>query len=308
MSAKILDGKVVRDEIAKTLKNEIENLGAKPKLVIIQIGDNPESNTYISQKKKFGEKIGAVVEHKKLEADIDQESLKSLISTLNSNKSIHGIIVQMPIPTHLDKDEIIDLIDPKKDVDGLTDTNQKLLEANNPGAIIPATPKGVLSLLNFYDIEVKNKKVTVVGRSRLVGAPLATLLQNLGADVTIGHSQTEDLMAITKSSDILVVAVGKQNLITKDHVSPGQVVIDVGINLVEKDQTLSSDQIKEKGLALTQAKPEAEPASHKLVGDVDFQEVSQIVAAISPVPGGIGPMTVASLFENLVEAYKKQYS
>ncbi|KKR51224.1 MAG: Bifunctional protein FolD [Candidatus Curtissbacteria bacterium GW2011_GWA1_40_16] len=175
--AQILDGRVVRDQIEKRLKSEIETLraggpqGRRPKLVIIQVGDNPESNTYIGQKIKFGEKIGAIVELKKFTTDVTQEILKSYIVNLNSDQNIHGIIIQLPIPEHLDKDALIELIDPKKDIDGLTTTNQKLLEENSPNAIIPATAKGVISMLNFYKIPVKNKKVTVVGRSKLVGTP-----------------------------------------------------------------------------------------------------------------------------------------
>lgn len=342
--AKILNGRLVRDSIAEQLKSQISKLRTPPKLVIIQVGDNPESNSYITQKVKFGERIGAIVEHKKFLADVSQQSLISELLTLNSSPSIHGIILQMPVPENLDKEKLINTIDPKKDVDGLTSTNQKLLEDYSPVTLsdseesqksdsssptqndkpfIPATPKGVLSLLKFYKINPKGKKVTVLGRSKLVGAPLAILLRNLGAHVTVGHSQTEDLKAITKPADILVVAVGKQNLITKDHVSPGQVVVDIGINIykIKKSQTL------------TQAKPESEPEpfviasdseaisnqittsstystrnDKKLTGDVDFDEVSKIVAAITPVPGGIGPMTVASLFENLFESYKRHNS
>lgn len=286
--AKILDGRVVRDEILNSLKSKIQNLKPEPKLVIIQVGDVAESNTYISGKIKFGETIGAVVEHKKFPADVTQGHLSSIIHNLNSDPSVHGIIVQMPIPEHLDKEKVINTINPKKDVDGLTETNQQLLEDNSPDAIIPATAKGVITILNYYKIPVAGKKVAVVGRSKLVGAPVAILLKNLGADVEIGHSKTPDLTAVTKPADIVVVAVGKPNLITKNHVSPGQAIIDVGINVVEP---VTSNQV---------------PATRKLIGDVAFDEASPIVAAISPVPGGIGPLTVASLFENLLEAYKKQ--
>lgn len=280
--AKILDGRIVRDKIQEVLKSKIQGLKSRPKLVIIQVGDNPVSNTYINQKIKFGQKIGADVFHAKLPQDISQQDLTSKIQNLNFDPQVHGIIVQMPIPDSLNREVIINIIDPKKDVDGLTETNQKLLEENNPSAIVPATAKGVITILNFYNIPIKSKKATVVGRSKLVGAPVAILLKNLGAIVTVGHSKTEDLKAATKSADIIVVAVGKPNIITKAHVSPNQTIIDVGINVEETD------------------------GNKKLKGDVNFEEVSQVVGAITPVPGGVGPMTVASLFENLLEAYKNQ--
>ncbi len=295
MSAKILDGKVVRDEIAQNLKLKIENLKLKLKLVIIQIGDLAQSNAYINQKIKFGERIGAVVELKKFPADVTEDTLISQISSLNSDNSVNGIILQMPIPDHLNREKLINSIDPKKDVDGLTITNQELLEENDPKAIIPATPKGVLSLLKFYGIDVQGKKVTVVGRSKLVGAPLATLLRNIGANVTVCHSQTLDLKQETRNAEILMIAVGKPNLITKDHVSPGQAIIDVGINVINLQTADSKQQTAISG-----------KQSVKLTGDVAYAEVEPIVSAITPVPGGIGPMTVASLFENLVGAYKKQ--
>lgn len=284
--AQILDGKVVRDAIAENLNSYIQNLKSKPKLVIIQIGDNPESNTYIGQKIKFGEKIGAIVELKKFPSDVTEQTLNLYIENLNSDQSVHGIIIQMPIPENLDREKLIDLIDPKKDVDGLTTTNQKLLEENNPNAIIPATAKGVISILNFYKVPIKNKKVVVVGRSKLVGKPVATLLKNLSAQVAVCHSQTIDLIQETKNADIMVVAVGKPNLITKDHVSPSQTIIDVGINVIDENLNINGKR--------------------HLTGDVDFESVSPMVTAITPVPGGVGPMTVASLFENLLEAHKRQ--
>lgn len=282
MPAKILDGRVVRDSIAQKLTQEISKLKTKPKLVIIQVGDNPESNTYIGQKVKFGQKIGAIVDHVKLPEKVSQDSLEEIIHNINISPDIHGLIIQMPIQETLDKDKLIDLIDPRKDVDGLTSTNQKLLEENSKEAIVPATAKGVIEILNFYNIEVKNKKATVIGRSKLVGAPVAFLLKNMGAAVEVGHSKTPDIKTVTKPANIIIVAVGKPNLITKDHVSPGQTIIDVGINVEEID------------------------GQRKLKGDVNFDEVSEIVGAITPVPGGVGPMTVASLFENLLEAYKNQ--
>lgn len=282
MSAKILDGRAVRDEIAKDLTKQITKLNPKPKLVIIQVGDNPESNTYIGQKIKFGQKIGALVDHLKLPDKVTQDSLEEILHNLNISPDVHGVIIQMPIPDSLEKDKLIDMIDPKKDVDGLTTTNQEALEKGKKDAVIPATAKGVIEILKFYKVQIKNKKAAVVGRSKLVGAPVASILKNMGATVEVGHSKTEDLTAVTKPADIIVVAVGKPNLIAKKHVTAGQTVIDVGINVEEVE------------------------GQRKLKGDVSFDEVSEIVGAISPVPGGVGPMTVASLFENLLEAYETQ--
>lgn len=290
--AQILDGKALRDEIAQQLKAEIEKLDQKPELVIFQVGDVAESNTYIEQKIKFGEKIGAIVTHTKLPADVMQAELKKQIQLANENASVTGIIVQLPIPDSLKKDEIIEAIDPKKDVDGQTARNIKLLVENEAG-FVPATTKGILTLLEHYKIPIAGKHAVVVGRSTLVGKPTALAFLNADATVTIAHRKTQDLAAVCKNADILVCAVGKVNLITKEHVKAGQVIVDVGINVIESKIEASSQ------------KPELE-TTRKLVGDVDFEGVKDIVAAISPVPGGAGPMTVASLFQNLLDAYKLQ--
>ena len=334
MSAQILDGKVVRDKIAEELKAEIsrpraKSRGSKCKLVIIQIGDLAESNTYITQKVKFGEKIGATVEHIKLPEDINQKEIISKLYSLNSSPSVHGVIVQLPLPNHLDKNQIIDAIDPKKDVDGQTATNIKLLfegsSVRHPRALpagrqesedqildqvendkkrfrgfVPATTKGIITLLDYYKIPIWGQHVVIVGRSSLVGKPTALAFLNRDATVTICHSKTKNLANITKGAHILIVAAGKSKLITKDHVTKGQIVIDVGINIANtrvRPLKRSDPHI---------GKPESEPAGRKLTGDVDFEEVSKIVAAISPVPGGCGPMTVASLYQNLLDAYNRQ--
>jgi len=296
--AKILDGRIVRDKIANKLKTLNSKLKTKPKLVIIQVGDLAESNAYIRQKILFGQKIGAIVDHQKLPENISQKDLISKLYSLNSIPSTHGIIVQMPIPANLDEDTIIDAINPQKDVDGLTSVNLKLLWENRPEGHIPATTKGILTLCNYYKIPVAGKKVVVVGRSFLVGKPTALAFLNRDATVTICHKETRNLKLETKNADILVVAVGKPDLITKNHVKKGQVVVDVGINVINNQ--------KPSFAKASEGKPETEPKDRKIVGDVDFDTVSKIVAAITPVPGGIGPMTVASLFENLLEAYKRQ--
>ncbi|OGD84548.1 hypothetical protein A2696_01945 [Candidatus Curtissbacteria bacterium RIFCSPHIGHO2_01_FULL_41_13] len=281
--AKILDGRVVRNKIAQKLKTLNSKLKTRPKLVIIQVGDLPQSNTYIRQKILFGQKIGAVVNHVKLDKNVGEQKLRTMISKLNTDPSVNGIIIQMTIPKHIDRDKIIDAIVPEKDVDGLTSTNLKLLWEDRQEGYTPATTAGILTLLRYHNIAIAGKHVVVVGRSSLVGKPTTLAFLNRDATVTVCHSQTKNLKAETNKADILIVAVGKPNLITKDHVSRGQVVIDVGINIAE-----------------------VEPPQKKLVGDVDFEKVSKIVAAITPVPGGVGPMTVASLFENLLEAFTRQ--
>jgi methylenetetrahydrofolate dehydrogenase (NADP+)/methenyltetrahydrofolate cyclohydrolase len=283
--ARILQGIPVRENIAERLAQQVSKLPFVPTLAVIQIGNVSESNAYIEQKKKFAERIGAFVAHIQLSDDVSEEKVIAEIRKLNSDPIVHGIIVQMPIPALLNKTAIIEAIDPAKDVDGLTAYNTKLLWNNEKG-FVPATARGILSLLNFYQISVVGKRVVVVGRSILVGKPTAMHLLNHDASVTVCHSKTVDLASATKLADILIVATGHPKLITKDHVTTGQVVIDVGINL-------------------SQLKLEDEIQGRKLVGDVDYGAVEPIVSAISPVPGGVGPMTVASLFENLVESAEK---
>ena len=274
----ILNGEIVRDKIGQELKNQIAKLKTRPKLVIVQVGEIAESTLYISRKNKFGEEIGAIVDHQQFDAKIDQKTLSSQISSLNTDPKVNGIIVQLPLPKHLDKEAIIESISPQKDVDGLTSANFKKLIDGSNDSLIPATTKGILTLLDYYKIPTEGKKVTVVGRSSLVGKPTALAFLNRNATVTVCHSRTKNLADITKNADILISAVGHPNLITADHVTPSQTVIDVGTTLV----------------------------GGKLKGDVDFENVAKIVKAISPVPGGIGPMTVVSLFENLLIAYELQ--
>lgn len=295
---KILDGKLVNSKIAEKLKVQISKLETKPKLVIVQVGNLPESNSYIARKEAFGEKIGAAVDHKRFDEKITQKELISQLSTLSSQLNIHGIIVQLPIPKHLNTDKVIDAISFKKDVDGLTSISLKLLWENNPVGCIPATTKGIISLLNYYKIPIVGKKVVVVGRSFSVGKPTALAFLNRDATVSICHKHTKNLKQETKNADILVVATGKPNLIGKKHVSKDQIVIDVGINVINNKRPSSVKTLE--------SKPESEPSGRKLVGDVNFESVSKIVSAISPVPGGVGPMTVASLFENLLKVYKQQ--
>lgn len=294
---KILDGKKLSGEIAVELTQKISKLKKKPSLAIIQIGNNPESNSYIGRKKAYGEKIGAKVHHFALPNSTTSNSLIKFIKELNARNDIHGIIVQLPIPKILNKYEIMEAIDYRKDVDGLNSKNTNILYESPfenlepkkvPKGLVPATAKGIVTLLKKNNIKLVGKKVLVVGRSVLVGKPTALLLTAEDATVTIAHRHTIDLPKLAKENDIIISAAGKAGLIGKNCMRKGQVIIDVGTNAVAGPKTLE------------------ETPKYKLVGDVDFESARKIVSAISPVPGGVGPMTVASLFENLLEAYNLQ--
>lgn len=288
MSAKILDGRIIRDEALKELKYKVSKLKRKPHLAIIQIGSLEESNAYIEQKKKFGEQTGFKVSVINFEKSSLEEEVIYKIQNLNKNKNVDGIIVQLPIPNKFNLSKIIESINEKKDVDGLGSKNIKKLFSGEVDGIIPATTRGIISLLKWYKISINSKKVVIIGRSNLVGKPTALKFLSENATVTICHSKTKDLKKETKEAEILISATGIPNLITKDFVSKDQVIIDVGINLI------NGNGLKEEILG------------RKFVGDVCFEEVSKIVKAISPVPGGVGPMTVVSLFQNLFEAHNRQ--
>ena len=270
----ILDGRKLRDELAPRLIKRISELKTKPKLVIIQIGSLEESNTYIKTKIAFADKIGVDVVHKKYAENVREAEVVSDISKYNGDPSVHGIMVQLPISAKLNTSQIVEAIDEKKDVDGLTAKNTKLI-FDNAEAFMPGATKAIFTLLEYYKIDVAGKKVVIVGESALVGRPTALAFLNRRATVTVCHTHTKNLEEETKRADILVVAVGKPLLITEKHVSKNQVVLDVGITVMENG---------------------------KVAGDVDYEKVKNIVKAITPVPGGIGPMTIYSLFENLVES------
>ena len=262
----LLDGKVAREHYVARLQERISQLPFSPCLAIIQVGDRADSNIYIKGKKAFTEKIGAKVIHTKLDEKVTKEEVTNLIKEYNADKNIHGIIVQLPLPAHLDPQEIIEEIDPTKDTDGMT--------ANTKS--IPATARGVRDLLEFYKISLKDKKVTVVGQSRLVGKPISEMCKKEGAIVTSCDSKTENLSEKTKAADILIVAIGKPKFFDQTYISEGQIVIDVGIT--------------------------RNPDGTTVAGDVDYESVKDIVGAITPVPGGVGQMTVLALFENLIDA------
>ena len=269
----ILDGKKLRDKIFENLKQRLNNMSEKPTLAVILVGENPASQIYVKNKKKTAENLGINSIVINYPSNISEKILLDKIQELNNDNKITAILVQLPVPKHIDKFKIIDAIAPEKDVDGLTPYNSGKLFAGEEPYVYPCTPKGILLLLDEYNIELEGKHVVVIGRSNLVGKPVAQMLLNRNATVTMCHSHTKNLSDITKTADIVVSAVGK-NIIGEKMLKSDCVVVDVGIF---KD------------------------INGKICGDVDFASASKIAAYISPVPGGVGPMTIASLMLNTVE-------
>lgn len=274
----ILNGTEVAKEHEQALFDKVSKLSSKPHLVIIQVGNNPASAKYIEYKKRFAGRIGAIVIHAQYEDTITEEDLVKNINTYSADPKINGIIVQLPLPKTVRPWIILDAIDPKKDVDGLTSFNLRHVYENNE-ILLPATTKGIFTLLSYYNIPLEGKHVVVVGRSSLVGKPTSLASMNRNATVTVCHSHTKDLASITKTADILIVAVGQPNLIKEGYIKEGTVIIDVGISVLP-DNTVT--------------------------GDVLESSISEKADALSPVPGGVGPMTIVSLFENLLQAYEMQ--
>ncbi len=279
---KIIDGREVSKKLLENLAVEVERLkkdNIEPKLAVILVGDNPASISYIRQKRRACEATGISWLQIDLPVSVSQKELLGHIEKLNYDQNIHGILVQLPLPEHIYAPDVIKAIDPKKDVDGFTAYNLgKMFLSTTFEDLAPCTPLGVIRMLEYYDIDPKGKEVVIVGHSSIVGKPLGTMLLNRDATVTTCHIHTKDLAFHTKRADILCVAVGKINLITADMVKDGVVVIDIGINR------------KEDG---------------KLCGDTDFENISKKASYITPVPGGVGPMTVACLMENTVKAAKR---
>ena len=285
MSCKIISGPEVAGQIYDELRVRIEKLkseGIMPGLAVILVGDDPASQVYVRNKGRKCEELGMRSETIVLPAETSEEELLSRIDALNKDPAIHGFLVQLPLPKHIDEDKVIQAIDPNKDVDGFHPVNVGNMLIGKPG-FLPATPAGVQQMLVRSGIETAGKHVVVVGRSNIVGKPMASLMVQRGADatVTVVHSRTKDLASITRQADILIVAIGKARFITADMVKDGAVVIDVGTNRIE-DPT--------------------HPKGSRLVGDVDFDEVSKKASAITPVPGGVGPMTICMLMANTVKA------
>lgn len=278
----IINGTELSAKIRQTIKQEVEEIktqGKRPPLLsVILVGDNPASQSYVRGKEKACLSVGMENRTLRLDAGISQEELIQVVRNQNEDPDVDGILVQLPLPDHFDADPILDQISPDKDVDGLHPVNAGLLLAGRDG-LVPCTPSGVMEMLKSIGLEdLSGLNAVVIGRSNLVGKPLSLLLQQKNATVTMAHSRTKDLAQICSQADILIAAVGKEKMITKEYIKEGAVVIDVGINRM---------------------------ANGKLCGDVDFDDVKDKVSAITPVPGGVGPMTVCMLLMNTLKAYKE---
>ena len=277
-----MDGRKVAGEVLDSLYHEVNRMKLDhihPKLAVVLVGNDPASLSYIRQKQKACDKTGIEWEQFDYPEDVTTEELIGKINDLNEDDSIHGILVQLPLPKHIFTPNVIKAIKPAKDVDGFTAYNLgKMLVSKDFEHLAPCTPKGVIKMLDFYNVDVQGKEVVVVGHSNIVGKPLSMMLLNRNATVTTCHVHTKDLMMHTRRADILCVAVGKAGLITAEMVKDGAVVVDIGVNRTEEG---------------------------KLVGDCDYKEISKKAAYITPVPGGAGPMTVACLMENTVTAAKR---
>ncbi|MBS3105068.1 bifunctional 5,10-methylenetetrahydrofolate dehydrogenase/5,10-methenyltetrahydrofolate cyclohydrolase [Candidatus Woesearchaeota archaeon] len=273
MPAKIIDGKKIAEKILNGLKSKIKSMKEKPGLAIVLVGDNPASEIYVSSKEKTFKEVEGYCERHNLDKDVSEMDLLNLVTKLNNNPKVHGILVQLPLPKHINEHLITNSILPHKDVDGFTSVNLGHLMSGNT-ILAPATARAVLNLIESTGIEIEGKNAVVVGRSNIVGKPVAIMLLEKNATVAVCHSKTKNIAEHTKKADILVAAAGKPKLITREMVKEGAVVIDVGINRV----------------------------NGKIVGDVDFENVKEIAGYITPVPGGVGPITIAMLMENTLKA------
>ena len=271
---KRIDGKAISQMVKDELKERVKNEGIEATLAVIQVGNDPASTVYVGNKKKACEYIGIRSLAFELPEETTEDELLELIQDLSGREDVNGILVQLPLPAHMDEDKVIQAISPKKDVDGFHPQSVGALSIGQPG-FVSCTPAGVIQLLKRSGVEIEGKECVIVGRSNIVGKPMALLMLRENATVTVCHSRTKNLKEVTKRADILIVAIGKPKFITKDYVKEGAVVIDVGIH---------------------------RNAYNKLCGDVDFEDVEPIASAITPVPGGVGPMTIAMLMNNCVEA------
>ena len=287
--ANLIDGRAVAEKVYVDLRREIAELksrGLTPGLAVVLIGDNPASRAYVRSKDKMSRELGLHSVKLELPASTTQTELLARVEELNRDPAVHGILVQSPPPKQIDEAEIVRALDPRKDVDGFHPLNVAKLAFGDPTGFVPCTPLGVLRLLKETKVDISGAHAVVLGRSMIVGKPLALLLVQKGTDatVTVAHSRTRNLTAITQSADILIAAIGQANFVRAEHVRDGTVVIDVGINRVE-------DATSERG--------------YRLVGDVAFDEVAEKASAITPVPGGVGPMTIAMLMSNTVKACRQ---
>ena len=276
----IIKGKDLSASIKEALKVRVnvlgEQYGRTPNLAVILVGDDPGSVSYVTGKAKAATEVGIRNSTIRREATISEQELLELVEQLNNDEDVDGILVQLPLPKHIDENKVIMAISPEKDVDAFHPINVAKLWLKQP-CMLPCTPKGIIKLLHFAGVDIAGKEAVVVGRSHIVGQPVSKLLLDENATVTIAHSRTKNLAEVTRRADILVVAVGRERFVTADMIKPGAVVIDVGVN--------------------------RDTRNGKLCGDVDFEEAQNVAAAITPVPGGVGPMTITCLMENTVEAY-----
>jgi methylenetetrahydrofolate dehydrogenase (NADP+)/methenyltetrahydrofolate cyclohydrolase len=278
VSAEIIDGKAVAARVKEDVARQVAELPGKPGLATVLVGDDPASAIYVRMKREDCAEVGIESFHHEVDGDVAPGKLARLLTKLNEDERVHGILLQLPLPGHLDQDDFIALIDPRKDVDGLTSANAGLLMQDRDEAMVACTPAGVMELLKEAGVELEGARAVVIGRSILVGKPLAQLLLAANATVTHCHSRTRDLPAVCREADVLIAAVGSPGLVTGDMVREGAVVIDVGTNRTDAG----------------------------LVGDVDFESASQRARAITPVPGGVGPMTRAMLLVNTLRAARLQ--
>ncbi|MCQ0986148.1 bifunctional methylenetetrahydrofolate dehydrogenase/methenyltetrahydrofolate cyclohydrolase FolD [Jiella marina] len=282
MAAKVIDGKAFAAKVREKVKEHVTRLvgehGVTPGLAVVLVGENPASQVYVRSKGKATTEAGMKSVEHKLDETVSEEELLSLIDTLNQDDTIHGILVQLPVPDHIDADKVLAAIDPAKDVDGFHISNVGLLGTGQK-AMVPCTPLGCLMMLREEHGSLSGMEAVVIGRSNIVGKPMAQLLLKDSCTVTIAHSRTKDLPAVSRRADIVVAAVGRPNMVTAEWIKPGATVIDVGINRIEK-----------------------EDGGTRLVGDVDYDDVAKVAGAITPVPGGVGPMTIACLLANTVTA------
>jgi methylenetetrahydrofolate dehydrogenase (NADP+)/methenyltetrahydrofolate cyclohydrolase len=277
VAARVIDGKAVATRVRERVAREVAELPSPPGLATILVGDDPASEIYVRMKREDSAEVGIESFHHEPGGDVSQEELAGLIRSLNEDERVHGILLQLPLPEHLDQDPLISLIDPAKDVDGLTPLSAGLLAQGREGAFASCTPLGVMELLSEAEVSLEGARAVVLGRSILVGKPLAALLLAANATVTQCHSRTRDLGAVCREADVLIAAAGSPRLVTAEMVRPGATVIDVGTNRTESG----------------------------LVGDVDFDAVSEVAGAITPVPGGVGPMTRAMLLVNTLTAARR---
>jgi methylenetetrahydrofolate dehydrogenase (NADP+)/methenyltetrahydrofolate cyclohydrolase len=283
VAARVIDGKAVAATVRERVKVDVaaykEETGRTPGLATVLVGEDPASQVYVGMKRRNTEEVGMHSIHHEPDASIREDELLELVHELNEDDGVDGILVQLPLPAHIDEDAIVAAIDPMKDVDGLTPVSAGMLAHGSPG-LVPCTPRGVMELLGHEGVELEGVEAVVVGRSKLVGVPVARLLLAANATVTMCHSRTRDLDAVCRRADVLVAAVGVPRLLGAEAVKPGAVVIDVGVNRLDEG----------------------------LVGDVDYEAAAEVAAAITPVPGGVGPMTIAMLLSNTLQAARQRFS